>query len=1037
MLLLLGSILIWWREPVLRLAGKVNWKDFEYEEIGLPQLLRVALLALTCAPILAITFYSSAQSMLGNSIVGPAAGSFFGRMGNSVSYLVPLALMILVFIGHAWRERSSSFAFAAAVLLNITVTLGYVLFLVTAHHRMGAVESIHLLQFNAIAAAAFALGWRLALRNQPTPKLLAIQTAIAPLLLVIQLGAVVSRLIVNPSGLSPAAGHVAGWIGCLAWLLTAAAVLKTHWEEMRRNWPLAAFASLAIICSLASLRLAGPTTIDNWLPYHALLGFSAISAWFILALGALLLWKNPGFTQREQITRYTLIFAGLTLFLSIRAITGDPARPWWTVYGLLALSPLAIALAFWTMRSSWLYPAGILINVALSIGWIFGRHPTIPSTFLGLVQMNILVLALSGLALLVLELYILRPLRSQVVHVGIPAFHHCAAIASLVAMLFVALASMAADILSMTATSNALLTWAAPAATLALLIATLWDRDARYSLFAMYVHALVIAAVVLHEFHLGIQDLTWIWVVIIAGYSVSLSYLYMFRASLSQFAESISIPPRQSWPAQSPGWVGTITLLQAAAVVVVSFFAVQLLNGQIPRLCVAAGAISSAVAVGLLAHDSNQDRLRRATLILGLFGAILWGWAWLPRYGADVLLNRVVIVMVVMAAMSVFYAIGLVKILRRENEWTAAAHRLVPLMAIATTLSVFLVLVSEITHYRPGIGAPMALWAFAAFALALVGMGVAAMICAIVPGRDPFDLSERGRQVYVYATEFLAVLLFVHVALVHPKLLQFGIWTRFWPIIVISLAFAGIGLSELFRRQGRAVLAEPLENTSILLPFLPVISFWVLTGVWEHQQHVNYALVLLLAGAAYGVLAILRRSFIFGLLSALAGNGALWYLLSHAPALGFLQHPQLWLIPVSLSILAAAYLNRQRLSPSHMRNLRYLCLMTIYASSTADIMVNGINQSPWLPMVLAVLAVGGVLAGILLRVQSFLFLGTLFLLIAVGTMIQYAAYRVGQNWPWLVAGILLGSAIIVLFALFEKKRAEMLGLVDGLKEWQA
>ena len=80
--------------------------------------------------------------------------------------------------------------------------------------------------------------------------------------------------------------------------------------------------------------------------------------------------------------------------------------------------------------------------------------------------------------------------------------------------------------------------------------------------------------------------------------------------------------------------------------------------------------------------------------------------------------------------------------------------------------------------------------------------------------------------------------------------------------------------------------------------------------------------------------------------------------------------------------------------------------------------------------------VAGVLFGILLRVQSFLFLGTLFLLVALGTMIQYAAHRVGQNWPWLVAGILLGSAIIVLFALFEKKRTEMLTLVDGLKEWQ-
>src|SRR5213075_483103 len=127
---------------------------------------------------------------------------------------------------------------------------------------------------------------------------------------------------------------------------------------------------------------------------------------------------------------------------------------------------------------------------------------------------------------------------------------------------------------------------------------------------------------------------------------------------------------------------------------------------------------------------------------------------------------------------------------------------------------------------------------------------------------------------------------------------------------------------------------------------------------------------------------------------------------------------------------------RARLSATHMRNLRYLCLMTIYASSTADIMINGINQSPALPALLALLSVSGVMTGILLRIQSFLFLGTLFLLVAIGAMIQYAAHRVGQNWPWLVAGILLGSAIIILFALFEKKRTEMLTLVDGLKEWQ-
>src|SRR5437867_8610667 len=116
---------------------------------------------------------------------------------------------------------------------------------------------------------------------------------------------------------------------------------------------------------------------------------------------------------------------------------------------------------------------------------------------------------------------------------------------------------------------------------------------------------------------------------------------------------------------------------------------------QLARIAVAAGAISMAVALGLLAHDSRQDRLRRATLLLGLFGAILWGWAWLPRFGPDLFLNRMVIIMLAMAAVSILYAVGLVKILRRENDWTQAAKRLSPYIASATATSLLIVLVAD------------------------------------------------------------------------------------------------------------------------------------------------------------------------------------------------------------------------------------------------------------------------------------------------------------------------------------------------------
>jgi hypothetical protein len=119
-----------------------------------------------------------------------------------------------------------------------------------------------------------------------------------------------------------------------------------------------------------------------------------------------------------------------------------------------------------------------------------------------------------------------------------------------------------------------------------------------------------------------------------------------------------------------------------------------------------------------------------------------------------------------------------------------------------------------------------------------------------------------------------------------------------------------------------------------------------------------------------------------------------------------------------------------------MRVIRYVTMMIIYASSTADILINGLTEAPHLPLVLALFSVAGVMLGILLRIQSFLFLGTTFLLVAVAAMIQYATLQVGGSWPWLIAGILLGAAIVTLFALFEKKRNDMLALVEGLKEWQ-
>lgn len=119
-----------------------------------------------------------------------------------------------------------------------------------------------------------------------------------------------------------------------------------------------------------------------------------------------------------------------------------------------------------------------------------------------------------------------------------------------------------------------------------------------------------------------------------------------------------------------------------------------------------------------------------------------------------------------------------------------------------------------------------------------------------------------------------------------------------------------------------------------------------------------------------------------------------------------------------------------------MTAIRYLSLVVIYVSSTADIFINGVAQSPWLPPILAGLSIAGVFCGIMFRIRAFLLLGSIFLLLAITTMIYYAAENFGWTWLWYVAGIITGALIIATFAVFEKKREEVLRVVDGLKDWQ-
>jgi hypothetical protein len=71
----------------------------------------------------------------------------------------------------------------------------------------------------------------------------------------------------------------------------------------------------------------------------------------------------------------------------------------------------------------------------------------------------------------------------------------------------------------------------------------------------------------------------------------------------------------------------------------------------------------------------------------------------------------------------------------------------------------------------------------------------------------------------------------------------------------------------------------------------------------------------------------------------------------------------------------------------------------------------------------------------MLRVRAFLYLGTAFLALVVFAQIWHAAVDRQQTWVWWASGIVLGVAILALFAVFEKRRNDVLHMMEEIKKW--
>jgi hypothetical protein len=1012
--LIIGSLAIWYRDAISKRLATFGWPEFNGDTFTGEA--RTLLISLVAAPLFLFTIIPSLRAIYYLPVQTPIHG-FFSLFDDGVLYGFPLVVAAFVMIGYALRERMPRFAFYGGALFNVTVSLAFLLAVVSARGPMDRVVLVRLAQLNILTFAVYSLPW-LSTRghwqtrlNQSGQRLgdylFKLQLALATALSAIIFLQVTTGLVMSPH--RTGAGTVAAG-SFLGWLAFAAVVANATWLAASKVIRLPAFAFPALLLGLNCLIAFSASSINGWVGLHTLTVCLTASAWLLL--------RYP---------RSAAFIGGLAVFLALRTIVDVDISHWWSVGPLLALTALAATLNWKTQLRRYIFAAGILFNLTVSVWWNFvlDEEP-FSSPFL---LANLIAASLAGILWLWLELRSRRLQQKEPIFTPYFSFHHLTAIASLGLLLLIVIVSGLVQPSNSPLLFAPQLSWLAFFSVLMFMTACLWDRYAKYAVAGLYTLGLLACAIALQQLELSPTRFTWAAAISLAVYSVGTALLWHWRRRIIDFAQQFGVPERINRETAELAWFAAFSVFAVATVGMLAYWLnVSSLDFGL-RLSVAIAFAAQCITFALLAEGRSERGWRRAALGVFVVGTILIGWSWLTPGLMATWLNRSVILMVVTFGLTALYGLWLDKANARWPDWTNAARACVPWLLGAGALALFFCLATEVS-YQLNFGAvlvhPLSL---VAVGLTLAAAVVICVLFALSPAHDPLNLSERGRMRYVYVAEVMLALLFLHIRLTMPWLFT-GFIERYWPLVIMLIAYFGVTTSEALRRRKLLVLAQPLERTGAFLPLLPVLGFWLASS------EVDFSLVLFAVGGLYGLLSILRRSFGFGLLAAVAGNAGLWHIWQRTDDYQFLQHPQLWLIPVALSVLMAAYLNEDKLTEDQMAGIRYFSLVAIYVSSTADIFINGVANSPWLPLILGSFSLAGVFAGIVFRIRGLLLLGSIFLLLSIVTMIWYASANFGWTWLWYVAGIVTGATIIFMFALFEKKRSEVLRVVEGLKEWE-
>jgi hypothetical protein len=273
----------------------------------------------------------------------------------------------------------------------------------------------------------------------------------------------------------------------------------------------------------------------------------------------------------------------------------------------------------------------------------------------------------------------------------------------------------------------------------------------------------------------------------------------------------------------------------------------------------------------------------------------------------------------------------------------------------------------------------------------------------------------------VYVAQAVMLAAYLDYRLAFPQPIAFD------AIVLTLLGYLDLGIADVLERLDLRTYARPARFFSLMVPSLPLLQ--LLAGGDLDEVGVFH---LMAAGTFYGIACGRLRWKTLGYAAAVLYNAALWVLWSR---LGWrlATHPQFFMVPVGLSTILFAEVNRHDLGRANVNTIRAVGLTIVYLSLAIPIWQYE-SFGAWVTLLIGSLV--GIIVGIGLRLQTFLWMGlTTFVLDVLYQMGRVSLDYALAKWAIMLA---LGIALVLFVALNEKKRivSSMRLYFDQARLWE-